>query len=85
MGRKCSTFYNKLSKVLSGKWDTPQSIVGNWIHTKISFASLKLCLLCLRGSRSLNQNNSAIGDNINLSGEISRIRKTGNTFIVLRS
>ena len=54
MGRECIIFRKRISKVLSEKWDTPQFAVINWVQTKISFAFLKLCLLCLRGSSILN-------------------------------
>ena len=55
MGRQCDTFYNRLAKKTAEKPELHQSIVTNWIQTKISFLLLKL-VLCLRGSRSISRN-----------------------------
>ena len=46
-GRECCTFYSILSSSLSEKRDLPKSIPMYWIQTKICFAMLKSCLLCL--------------------------------------
>ena len=53
MGRECRTFYNRLGKKIPEKQELHQSIVTNWIVTKISFALLKSALLCLRGAKDL--------------------------------
>lgn len=79
-GGECSTIYKSLSKVLPEKRNTLQSLVANRVQTRTLLALLKSRLPCLRGSRSLDQNVAAIGDNINLSSKISIIALTGNTF-----
>ena len=56
MGRKSRAFYNRLAKKIAEKRELHQSVVINWIRTKISFALLKSALLCLRGSRSISRN-----------------------------
>ena len=56
MGRECGTFYNRLAKKTAEKPELYQPIVTNWMQTKISFLLLKLALLCLCGSRSINRN-----------------------------
>ena len=61
MSRKCSTFCNELSNLLSEKRDIPPSLTINCTRTKISFALLKPCLSCLRGTRSLNRNIATVG------------------------
>ena len=53
MGRECSAFHNTLVKKIAEKRQLHQSIVTNWIRTKISFALLKSTVICLRGSRSI--------------------------------
>ena len=73
MIRECSTFYNRLSNLLSEKRDIPPSVALNWIRTKISLALLKSCLLCLRGTLSLNQNIATVGGDFQFSCEVSKI------------
>ena len=53
MGRKCRTFYSRLSDLLSERRDLPKSITMNWVRTKICSVLLKSSLLCLRGSRTV--------------------------------
>ena len=54
MSRECHTFYNRLSDMIADKRKEPTSVIliTNWIRTKLNFALLKSCLLCLRGSRT---------------------------------
>ena len=73
MIRECSTFYNRLSNLLSEKRDIPPSVALNWIRTKISLALLKSCLLCLRGTLSLNRNIATVGGGFQFSCEVSKI------------
>ena len=73
MSREYSTFYNRLSNLLFEKRDIPPSVTINWIRVKISFALLKSCLLCLRGTRSLNRNIATVGDDVQFSCEVSKI------------
>ena len=73
MIRECNTFYNRLSNLLSEKRDIPPSVALNWIRTKISLALLKSCLLCLRGTLSLNRNIATVGSDFQFSCEVSKI------------
>ena len=73
MGRECSMFYNKLAKKIAEKRELHQSIVTNWIRTKISFALLKSALLCLSGSTSISRNVCFAGDNIEVAHEVAKI------------
>ena len=54
----------RLSKLLSEKRAIPPSEAINWKRTKIWFALLKFCLLCLRGIRSFNRNIATVRDNV---------------------
>ena len=73
MGRECSTFQNRLTKEITEKGELDQSIVANWIHIKISFASLESALLRLRGSSSISRNVCVVGDNIETAHEVAKI------------
>ena len=55
-GRECTKFYSKLAELLSYKRKQSKSLTVNLLKTKICFGLLKSCLLCLRGSRSLDRN-----------------------------
>ena len=54
MGRECSMFFKKLSQLISIKRKEELSVVTYGIRCKISFALLRSCLLCIRGSRKSN-------------------------------
>ena len=73
MGRKCSTFYNRLTKKIAEKQELYQSTVTNWIQTKISFALLKSALLCLHGSRSPSSKVCFVGNNIAVAHQVAKI------------
>ena len=73
MSREYSTFYDRLSNLLSEKRDIPPSVTINWIRTKILFALLKSCLLCLRGTQSHNRNIATVEDEVQFSCEVSKI------------
>ena len=74
MGRECKTFYARLAEIIADKRKVANSITTNWIRTKICFALLKSCLLCLRGSRSVNRNVTSIGIDIVMSNELITIK-----------
>ena len=73
MRRECRTFYNRLGKLIGDKRDITHSVAINWVRTKFSFALLIICLLFLRGSRSLNENVSMVEGDIRISTETWRI------------
>ena len=51
MGRECKAFQNRLSSLLAEKRNEQYALVASWIRTKTSFALLRSCLMCIRGSR----------------------------------
>ena len=56
MGRECSMFVKKLSQLISIKQKEESSMTTYGIRRRISFALLRSCLLCIRGSRkSINE------------------------------
>ena len=63
MGRECTKFYSKLEELLSDKRKKSKLLKVDWLRTKVCFGLLKSCLLCLRGSRSVNRNIVKINDN----------------------
>ena len=57
-------FYSKLAELLSDKRKESKSLTVNWFRTRLCFGLIKSCLLCLRGSRSVNRNIIKIDDNM---------------------
>ena len=41
-----------LADMISTKQDKPYSLVVSWLRTRLSYASLRAAVLCIRGSRS---------------------------------
>lgn len=72
MGRTWRTLYSSLAKLIADKQNITHFVAINWVRTKLSFALLKLCLLCLCGSRILNKNAPMVEDNIKISTNTSR-------------
>ena len=52
MGSMATTFYNRLASMLSEKRRMPYSKTVEWVRCKLSFALLRMSILCVRGSRS---------------------------------
>ena len=52
MGREASTFYKRLADLLSQRRQQTYSTVMGWLRCRISFASLRASIMCIRGSRS---------------------------------
>ena len=52
MSRECGKFYSHAADKISEKRKVSKSLVSNWIKTKLSFALLRSCVLCVRGTRS---------------------------------
>ena len=71
MGRECTKFYSKLAELLSDRSEESKSLTVNWLRTKLCFGLLKSCLLCLRGSRSINRNIIKIEDNTMVANELA--------------
>ena len=55
-GRECGRFYSKLAEQIAEKQKQPYSIISSWIKRKIIFSLLWSIGLCLRGSKSIREN-----------------------------
>ena len=52
LGREAITFYKRLADMLSQKRQHPYPTVMGWLRCRLSFASLRSSIMCIRGSRS---------------------------------
>ena len=52
MGREAATFYKRLADMITGKQQKPYSTVMGWLRCRLSFATLRSAIMCVRGSRS---------------------------------
>ena len=52
MGREAATFYKRLADMIAGKQQKPYSTVMGWLRCRLSFATLRSAIMCVRGSRS---------------------------------
>ena len=52
MGREASTFYKRLADMIAQKRQHPYPAVMGWLRCRLSFASLRASIMCIRGSRS---------------------------------
>ena len=55
MGRAATATRQRLAGLLSEKWNTPYSVVMNWLRCRFTFALLRASIMCLRGTRSRRQ------------------------------
>ena len=53
LGIESSRFLSKVIELVSQKKDLEQSVVANYIRTKISFELVRSQIACIRGARSL--------------------------------
>ena len=60
MGRECARFYKRLAEMLAEKKHMKFSEVSSSIRTKIAFSLLKSTIRCVRGSKTLQNNNMNI-------------------------
>ena len=51
MSSECSHFFKRLCSLLAEKRDENLSLTTSWVRRKISFALLRSCLMCVRGTR----------------------------------
>ena len=56
MSHECSKYHKTLAEKLSEKKGERYEVIMRYLRVKISFLALKATLLCLRGSRSINNN-----------------------------
>ena len=52
MGKEAATFYKRLADLLSSKRQNPYPAVMGWLRCRLSFASIRSAIMCIRGSRS---------------------------------
>ena len=52
MGQEATVFYKRLADMISQKRQHPYSVVMGWLRCRLSFASLRASVMCIRGSRS---------------------------------
>ena len=62
MGRECSMFIKKPSQLVSRKRKEELSVVTYGIRCKLSFALLRSCLICIRGSRKSSHQYEGVSD-----------------------
>lgn len=52
MGKEATAFYKRLASLISEARNEPYSAVMSWVRCRLSFALLRSCILCIRGSRA---------------------------------
>ena len=52
MGKAATTFYKRLSSMLSEKRDVPYSKMIGWVRCRLSFALLRASIMSILGARS---------------------------------
>ena len=52
MARECTTFYQRLASLTAEKTSQPYSSVMGWMRCCLSFALLRMSILCICGTRS---------------------------------
>ena len=50
-GPAATKLLQQISDKLAEKWKKPKGIVGAWVRAKMSFAVVKACSACIRGSK----------------------------------
>ena len=66
MARECKKFYLRLTEMICKKRKTNCNVTITWIRRKIVFSLIKSVGICLRGNRSVFQNDSL---EMSLSGD----------------
>ena len=72
MGKEAATFYKRLADLLASKRQNPYPAVMGWLRCRLSFASIRSAIMCIRGSRS-SLHRPVYMDNINLVSQEGRI------------
>ena len=52
MARECRAVYKRLIQLLAEKRKEERSLVAAWVRRKISFALMKMIIVCVRGTRN---------------------------------
>ncbi|MCG8626248.1 MAG: hypothetical protein MJE68_30150, partial [Proteobacteria bacterium] len=72
MGREATTFYKRLADMIAQKRQHVYPAVMGWLRCRLSFASLRASIMCIRGSRS-SFHRPIYGSNITLATSEGRI------------
>ena len=77
MSHECFKFYQRLAELIAEKRKINISETSNYIRTKINFSLIRSMLLCIRGSRSINNNmiTPVLETDIELANVISAINE----------
>ena len=51
MAKECKRYHNRLAELLAIKKGEDYASTVSWLRAKVSFATLRSAVLCLRGSR----------------------------------
>ena len=51
VGHEATVFLQRITDLLSAKWEMDYGLVMGWIHTRLPLAILPAALLCIRGCR----------------------------------
>jgi hypothetical protein len=73
MGREAETFYKCLADMISNKRQQKYSATIGWLRCRMSFASLRSSIMCIRGSRSSIHRHIFGDSNISLATSEARI------------
>ena len=65
MGRECQKFFSRLAEIISEKRQTKSGETMGWIRRKISFSLCRSVGICIRGSRTVFQNNKNSEQSLN--------------------
>jgi len=68
MGKEAATFYRRLADLIAQKRQHPYSRVMGWLRCRLSFASIRSSIMCIRGSR-LSLHRPVYMDNITLASQ----------------
>ena len=52
MSKECIVFYQRLAALTADKTDQSCATLLGWIRVRLSFALLRMAILCIRGTRS---------------------------------
>ena len=69
MGKEATTFYKRLADMIAQKRQHPYPAVMGWLRCRLSFASLRSSIICIRGSRS-SLHHPICGSDITYPGNI---------------
>ena len=72
MGREATTFYRRLADMTASKRQQPYPTVMGWLRCRLSFASLRASIMCIRGSRS-SLHRPIFGSDIALASSEGRV------------